>query len=396
MLPAKPIVLIFCLCLCSLQVNASKKEDMAHYQDKLEKLQQSIARIQEHLKGTRRQRSDVVTELQQLEQQISKNSRRLKQLESSIKQTRKQRDQLESELGSLNRSLKNQKLALADQVRAAYSMGNQQNLKMLLNQQDPAIAGRTQQYFAYLNQAREQQISRFLETIEQARETEQNLASTLSKQSKLLDEQRDKRRKRQKQRMQRKQLLTELSEKIKNQESTLSSLESSRSRIENLLKSLGELLADIPTSPSEMKPFTQQKGKLPWPVKGAFLGRFGEPKNYGDLKWNGVLIKADYGTPVRVISHGRVAFSDWLQGFGFITIIDHGDGYMSLYGHSESLFKQTGDWVQAGEVIATAGDSGGQQHSGVYFEIRSRGKPVNPASWCSSGASHNLATGPSS
>ena len=391
---SKPIVLILCLCLCSLPVNASKKEDMAHYQSKLDKLQESIARIQEHLKGTRKQRSHVVTDLQDLEREIGKNSRRLQKLESSIRSTKKERDKLQQELKTLNKSLQAQKLVLADQVRAAYSMGNQQNLKMLLNQQDPAVAGRTQQYFSYLNKAREVQITHFLETIEKSEQTREQLASTLSRQNDLLREQREKKRKRQKQRMQRKQLLAELSEKIKNQESTLSSLESSRSRIENLLKSLGELLADIPTSPSEQKPFTAQKGKLPWPIQGAFLGHFGQPKNYGDLKWNGVLIKADYGTPVRVISHGRVAFSDWLQGFGFITIIDHGDGYMSLYGHSESLFKQAGDWVQAGEVIATAGDSGGQQQSGVYFEIRSRGKPVDPERWCSSKASHNLVGSP--
>jgi len=214
------------------------------------------------------------------------------------------------------------------------------------------------------------------------------IQQALVKQNTLLKSQKEKTRKRQKQRQQRKKLLAELSDKIKNQENTLSSLENSRSRIENLLKSLGELLADIPTSPSEKEPFVSRKGKLPWPVQGPFIGKFGQPKNYGDLKWNGVLIKAELGTPVRVVSHGRVAFSDWLQGFGFITIIDHGDGYMSLYGHNESLFKQTGDWVQAGEVIATAGDSGGQPRSGVYFEIRSRGKPVNPSRWCSNSARH--------
>lgn len=361
---------------------------MAHYQDRLEKLQESIARIQQHLVGTRKQRSHVVTELQNLEAEISRNSRRLKKLEADIKASRGTRKKLESELKQLNSRLQLQQQALADQVRAAYSMGNQQNLKMLLNQQDPATAGRTQQYFSYLNQAREDLINGFIDNITQRRQTEQQLLTALDDQNRLLKEQKAKTRQRQKQRLQRKQLLEELSEKIRNQETTLTNLESSRNRIENLLKSLGELLADIPTSPSELKPFTQQKGKLPWPVAGPFLGRFGEPKQYGDLKWNGVLIEADYGTPVRVISHGRVAFSDWLQGFGFITIIDHGDGFMSLYGHNESLFKETGDWVQAGEVIATVGDSGGHDYSGVYFEIRSRGKPVDPAQWCNSRMRH--------
>ena len=382
------ISLFLCLFFCSSSVSASKDEDMAHYQSKLETLQKSIAKIQSYLKGNKKQRSHVVTELQTLESEISKNALKLKALEKDIRNIRQQKKKLQSELKRLNKQLREQRAVLSEQMRSAYSMGNQQNLKMLLNQQDPAQAGRTQQYFNYLNRARKQQITLFAETIEQTKQTELALKQTLLTQNVLLKTQVDKKRQRQKQRRQRKKLVAELSDKIQNQESTLTSLETSRSKIENMLKSLGELLADIPTSPSENTPFASLKGKLPWPTKGLFLSKFGHPKNYGDLKWNGVLIKADYGTPVRVISHGRVAFSDWLQGFGFITIIDHGDGYMSLYGHSESLFKQTGDWVSAGEVIATAGDSGGQLHSGVYFEIRSRGKPINPSKWCASSARH--------
>ncbi len=190
------------------------------------------------------------------------------------------------------------------------------------------------------------------------------------------------------QRLKRNQLLTRLEQEINNQEKNLSELEGSRNRIENLLMSLGELLADIPQSPSDSRPFKQQKGKLPWPASGPFLATYGEPRKQGGLKWNGVLISTAHGTPVRAVSHGRIAFADWLQGYGFITIIDHGEGYMSLYGHNETLIKQAGDWVNSGEVIATSGDSGGQPMPGVYFEIRSRGKPVNPGGWCSRKAKH--------
>ncbi len=361
---------------------------MSHYQSKLEKLQKSIAKVQQHLKGSKKQRSHVLTELKSLEVQISKNAIKLKALEKDVYKIRRQKKNLQAELKQLERQLGAQRDILSEQIRTAYSMGHQQNLKMLLNQQDPAQTGRTQQYFNYLNRARQQQIALFLETAERKRQAEDELKQTLATQNRLLQAQKEEKRKRQRQRLQRRKLLAELSRKIENQENTLSSLETSRSRIENLLKSLGELLADIPTGPSESQPFASQKGKLPWPVKGRFLGKYGQAKNFGDLKWNGVLIKAQTGTPVRVVSHGRVVFSDWLQGFGFIIIVDHGDGYMSLYGHNESLFKQTGDWVLAGEVIATAGDSGGQPQSGVYFEIRSRGKPVNPATWCSSSARH--------
>ena len=389
------IFLFFWLFFSFNVASASKNEDMSHYQEKLEKLQKSIAKVQQHLKGNKKQRSHVVTELHTLEAEISKNSRKLKNLEKAVHSSRKQERKLKNELKKLNKQLSNQRKVLSEQIRSAYSMGHQQNIKMLLNQQDPAQAGRTQAYFNYLNRARQQQIDTFLATFELKKQTEATLKQTLKTQNQLLQTQKEKKRERQKQRFQRKKLLAELSKKIKNQESTLSSLESSRGRIENLLKSLGELLADIPTSPSENQPFLSLKGKLPWPAKGRFINNFGQSKNYGDLKWNGILIKTELGTPVRVISHGRVAFADWLQGFGFITIVDHGDGYMSLYGHNESLFKQMGDWVQAGEVIATAGDSGGQPVSGVYFEIRSRGKPVNPSKWCSRKARHATGQNPS-
>ncbi len=382
--------LLLSLFFCANTVYASENKDMVHYQSKLERLQKSIAKIQQHLKGSKRKRSHVLTELKKLESEISKNALVLNTLASDVQTIRQQKTKLERDLQQLNTQLSRQQTVLSEQMRSAYSMGHQQNLKMLLNQQNPAQAGRAQEYFNYFNRARTQQIETFSETIKRKKQTESELKQTLITQNKLLQTQKQKKRKRQKQRSQRKNLLTELGNKIKNQENTLSSLESSRARIENLLKSLGELLADIPGNPSENQPFAAQKGKLPWPAKGSFLSKFGQPKNQGDLKWNGVLIKADFGTPIKVISHGRVAFSDWLQGFGFITIINHGDGYMSLYGNSESLFKQTGDWISAGDVIATAGDSGGQPQSGIYFEIRSRGKPVNPAKWCTSKASHAI------
>ena len=375
-----------CLFFCSNTTFASKKEDMTLYKNKLERIQKSISKVQGHLKGDKKQRSSVVTELKKLESKISKNSIKLKQLGKNVEKTKSKKVALENELKELNKRLNKQQEILSGQMRAAYSMGQQQSIKLLLNQQDTDKIGRAQEYFNYLNHARQEQIDSFFKTIRQKQQTETKLEETLLTRDKLLQAQKDKKRQRQKQRLKRKNLLTELSSKIKNQENTLSSLQTSRGKIENLLKSLGELLANIPTDTASN--FKSLKGKLPWPIKGTFLGKFGQSKRHGGLKWNGVLIKAKTGTSVRTIGSGRVAFSDWLQGFGFITIIDHGNGYMSLYGHNETLFKQSGEWVQAGEVIASAGDSGGQQQSGVYFEIRSRGKPVNPANWCSSSAKH--------
>jgi septal ring factor EnvC (AmiA/AmiB activator) len=383
------LLFIFFTTTVSASSLATEAADASGYQNKLERLQKSIKKVHEHLKSTRNRKSHLLTDLKTLESNISNNSRALKTTESKIHKLNARVSQLKNELTTLNRRLRKQRAVLADQIRAAYALGSQQHLKMLLNQQDSSETGRVQVYFDYLNRAREREISNFIQTIEIKHKKEDELDSALISQKTTLSKRKKQKRELQKQRLKRNQLLAQLDIKIKNQEQTLTDLESSRNRIEDLLMSLGQLLADIPASPGTQQPFNQQKGHLPWPVQGPFLARYGQPKNRGDLIWKGVLIGASYGDPIRTISHGRVAFADWLQGFGFITIIDHGDGFMSLYGHSESLFKQAGDWVTAGEVIASVGDSGGQPSSGLYFEIRSRGKTIDPYLWCSRSVQHS-------
>jgi septal ring factor EnvC (AmiA/AmiB activator) len=367
---------------------ASSNDDFQRYEQKLERVQRSIAKVKEHLKSTRYKRGHVVTELQQLESRISENSAALAKTEKKIEKLNGNVASLRSELDVLQKKLDTQRRTLSEQLRAAYATGRQQQVKMLLNQQDPEEMGRVMVYFDYLNRARERHINEFLHSIAERKRVEEALNATLDEYQNALDTRKDQKKDLFNQRLKRNELLARLERQINDQEKNLTELESSRNRIEDLLMSLGELLADIPQSPSDSRPFRQQKGKLPWPVSGPFLASFGEARKQGGLKWNGVLISSKHGTPVRAVSHGRVAFADWLQGFGFITIIDHGEGYMTLYGHNETLIKQAGDWVAAGEVVATSGDSGGQPMPGVYFEIRSRGKPVNPGTWCSRKVRH--------
>ena len=386
--PNRISILLFLLFFLQTQGFAADNDEFERYQKKLEKVQQSITKVKDHLKSTRYKRGHVLTELQQLESKISKNSAELDKTEAKIDSLNSNISDLRGELSKLKRKLETQRQSLSEQIRAAYAIGRQQQVKMLLNQQDPAEMGRVIVYFDYLNRARERQIVEFLDSISEKRRLEEELNSALNEHKDSLKTRQKQKNTLLSQRLKRKQLLAKLELEISNQEKNLSELEGSRNRIENLLMSLGELLADIPKNPSDSRPFKQQKGKLPWPASGPFLATYGEPRNQGGLKWNGVLISTAHGSPVRAVSHGRVAFADWLQGYGFITIIDHGEGYMSLYGHNETLIKQAGDWVNASEVIATSGDSGGQPMPGVYFEIRSRGKPVNPGGWCSRKAKH--------
>jgi len=380
-------ILLGLLCLPAPAYSLEEKEAPA-YREKLDELQESIEKNKEHLKGTRTRRSHIITDIRQLEINISKNAQILKSAENNIQRLDKHVARLKQELKAVSIKLHKQRSALAEQIRSAYALGAQQNLKIALSQQNPAELGRQQVYLNYLSNAREQEITQFMEAMASRKKMEKDLKQSLTDQKIALEKRKVQHENLQKQRVKRNQLLAELEVKIKNQEQTLSDLESSRTKIEGLLMSLGELLADIPASNSSESPFDQRKGQLPWPVKGPFLAHYGQDKQQGGLKWNGVLIGTAYGTPVRAISHGRIAFADWLQGFGFISIIDHGDGYMSLYGHNETLLKQPGDWVAAGEEIATSGDSGGQPIPGLYFEIRSRGKPINPDTWCSSKIQH--------
>ena len=385
---SRVVTLVLVLLCADSAAIASQNDEFERYQKKLERVQQSIKKVQKHLKNTRYKRGHVVTELKDLEGEISKNSNALSKTEAKIDDLEQSISGMRTELNQLQNQLKSQRQRLAEQVRAAYAIGHQQQVKMLLNQQDPADIGRVMVYFDYLNRAREQQISAFLHNIAQKERVENKLNTAMSDYRQSLKKSKKQKNSLLSQRLKRKQLLSTLEQKINNQEKNLTELEGSRGRIENLLMSLGELLADIPQSPTDSMPFKQQKGKLPWPVSGPFLATYGEPRKQGGLKWNGVLISAKHGTPVRAVSHGRIAFADWLQGFGFITIIDHGDGYMSLYGHNETLVKEAGDWVDAGTVVATSGDSGGQPMPGVYFEIRARGKPINPGKWCSRAAKY--------
>ncbi|MDH5472114.1 MAG: peptidoglycan DD-metalloendopeptidase family protein [Gammaproteobacteria bacterium] len=377
------IVSLLSAFLATTSLVRAEDEDHIDYKNKLEDVRAKIARVLGNLNETQNQRNNIKDQLQKLERKIAKTSKNLRQIRRKQANSKKTLKQLNTDLTELKLKLSQQKDILSRQIRSAYAMGQQAHLKMVLNQQQPTEMGRAMIYFNYLNTARTQQIYDFLDSIDKKQKLEIAIIATNQELEQLAKQSLDQKQSLTGDRTNRKQLLAKLNEDINNQKLTLSELENSRNRIESLLSSLGELLADIPNETQLEKPFSDLKGKMPWPVKGKFLAHFGDSRNQGDLTWNGVVIKSAYGTPVRAINYGRVAFADWLQGFGFITIIDHDNEYMSLYGHNQALYKEVGDWVEAGEIIATVGDSGGQEHSGLYFEIRFQGKPINPDSWCS-------------
>jgi septal ring factor EnvC (AmiA/AmiB activator) len=257
--------------------------------------------------------------------------------------------------------------------------GNQERIKLLLNQRDPATLGRLMTYYGYFNEYRAANIEKVTAAIRQLAELRgqvaaeearlQQIARTRHEELSRLGVAQDRR----------KALLADLKRKIADEGREVERLAAQEKDLSRLIAELTSILSDYPISSED--PFTAHSGRLTWPVAGTLLHDFGQPRAGGRLKWNGVVLAAPRGREVRSIYHGRVEFADWLAGMGLLIIVNHGEGYMTLYGYNETLLKNVGDWVAPGDVIASVGDSGGQPQAGLYFEIRKGTTPVNPRLW---------------
>jgi len=181
----------------------------------------------------------------------------------------------------------------------------------------------------------------------------------------------------------RRRLLATLDREVSDRAQAIERLKQDEARLQRLLQQLEQVLPPLPGDFPKDGRFADQRGRLPLPVVGHIRATFGEPKKVGTLKWRGVLVDSPAGSDVRAVFRGRVAYADWLRGFGLLLILDHGNGYMTLYGHNQGLYKEVGEWVEGGEIIAAVGATGDTTYPGVYFEVRQNGKPRDPLQWCS-------------
>ena len=354
---------------------AAKAEELARLRSRIETIiaernavQTRYTEVQQALRETEREIGQRVQELKQLDEQLQLQNRHLKQLSQQQKQ--------------LQQDVHNQRQLLGEQVRAAYMIGRQEYLKLLLNQQDPAAVGRTMTYYRYFNQARQERIEQALQSISQLDAVTRRLEQEKQVLQGMRDQQSAKKLALEKTNQRRTQLVAQLSQEINTKEKQITQLRQDESQLQAVLDAIEDSFADILPA-DQLKSFAASRGRLTWPAPGKVDNLYGQSRHKGQLKWNGVLIHAREGNTVHAVARGRVAYADWLRGYGLLMILDHGDGYMSLYGHNQSLFKEVGDWVEADEAIASVGNSGGQQTAGLYFEIRHNGLPANPAKWCS-------------
>ena len=351
---------------------------------------QDLKRLESAIEALQRELGRHRGKYSTLEAQLKKNEVAIGELSARIRANRKKQDSLEQELTALRsrrRQLEQdrnkQQVLIAAQLRSAYQLGQQQTLKVLLNQEDPTLVSRAMTYVDYFNKARLREIEQFNNVISELGTLEPAIvekSATLKQTGQQLATEKSTLRQQQQARQ---QTLASLSQTIKSKGAQLQQHEKDQARLEALLNTVEDIAASF-ASTEDAKPFGSRKGKMKWPARGKIVNRFGRRRQHGGLKWQGVEIRGSEGNNITAIHHGRVVFADWLGGQGLLIVIDHGDGYMSLYGHNQSLLHETGDWIHAGETIATMGNSGGRSQTGLYFEIRHRGKARNPASWCRS------------
>jgi len=353
----------------------------AQHQAKLKELQATIALLKTEINKVKNSRDQLQDKLQGSEVDIASLLKKIERLKGDLASGKKQLSRLHKERAQLQRSKQQQQQHIAQHINSAYRMGQQGKLKLLLNQEDPAKLDRQLQYQQFIVAARNKKVQAYRQTIGQLDQLAIDIKEKTSqlKTSKLRFQERHQQlRLRQDQRQ---QTLATINQTLRNKDQQLAKSGRDQARLKHLLDQLSQALANIKL-PNKSINFRKRKGKLSWPAQGKIRHRYGSQRPRGGLKWQGVFIQANDGMPVKAVHHGRVVFSDYLKGHGMLMIIDHGNDYMSLYAHNQTLFKETGEWVDNGETIAQVGNTGGLAEAGLYFEIRHRGNPSNPAKWC--------------
>lgn len=348
--------------------------------EKLDALRAKLATLSEKQSADVDRRGGVVKELRRIERQAAAAAAKLGEVNAELAVEQKGLEALQRERKRRQELLARERGALAGQVRAAFVAGREERLKLLLNQQDPARVGRMLAYYDRFNRTRSERIARVDAALAELAGISRNIEAKLAvlggvKRARAgaladLNGLRDQRR----------ALLGRLDADLAQRGRDIARLKGESDRLRKLLESIGDVFVDSPeTGPA--KPFASQRGKLPWPVRGRVLHGFGQSRAEGRMAWEGLLIESTAGAEVRSVAAGRVAFADWLPHYGLLVIVEHGDGYLSLYGHNQALYKQLGEWVQRGERIAASGDSGGQQRAALYFEVRKGKEPQDPRKW---------------
>lgn len=379
-MPARILILLLLPWLASVALAQDSGDETAKVKEQeLAEVRERISALKQSMDEAAEERDRVTAELQDLEITIAERRTRLREIEREHRYAAEKKARLDAELAEREAHLDAESRALAAQVRAAYMSGSQEKIRLLLNQRDPATLGRLMAYYRYFNDYRAGNIEAVTEQIRELDALRGQIAAEAARLAALVQERYDELGRLGASQDKRKALLDTLRRRLDDEGREVERLAAQEQDLSRLIAELTSILSDYPITSEQ--PFGELRGKLTWPVAGRLLHDFGQPRAGGRLKWNGVVLAAPRGREVRAVYHGRVAFADWLAGMGLLVIVDHGDGYLTLYGYNETILTDTGDWVAPGDVIATVGDSGGQAQSSLYFELRHGKRAENPRRW---------------
>lgn len=369
------------LCLgAALAAPEDRAAREAEAERRLSQVRREIAELTAARQALEGERGDAARILREADQTVDRESRALREIDTRIAEQQAELARLEDQRRALELRLGSQRQALAALLRSAYALGRHEQLKLLLAQDRIESLARVLAYHRYFQRDRISRIDALMTELAELAE----VVRQVNAQRAALDQSRAAQAEQlaglETQREERRAVLAALEARYKDASSRLQALGRDEQALVELLERLRDIFADIPDRLEAAQPFAQRRGRLTPPLAGKTLVAFGGtlPDGRGSHGW---LIQADSGAAVRAVAHGRVAFADWLKGYGLILILDHGEGWMSLYAQNDSLQREVGDWVDAGDVLASAGSSGGQSGTALYFELRRGGRPVDPRGW---------------
>jgi septal ring factor EnvC (AmiA/AmiB activator) len=330
--------------------------------------------------------------LRESERAISNSNRKLAELAAQQHDADQKLKKLQAQQQKLSSSMSEQQSLLNKLLYQQYIGGEQEYLKLLLNNLDPNQIAREFQYYQYIARSRSTWLTTLRQNVTELNSISQATQEQRSELASLHAEQAAQKRILEKEKNSKKHMLVKISRQLHQQHREISRLQRNEVRLSQLIDKLTKLLTqpksnslfnndNLPDSSYDGRPFDQLKGKLILPVKGVVTNRFGAIRPDSTVQWKGLFLKSASGQSVKSIAAGQVVFADWLRGFGNLLIIDHGNGYMSLYGNNETLYKQVGDILRGGDTIASVGNSGGNEDFGLYFELRHQSKPLDPMVW---------------
>ena len=363
-------------CMLLLLSTVAQAQDSDDAEKELAALQEELKARQQALLNSRASAEELQAVLAESEKQIGAVAGKLNTTRKALAENKQQQASLTRRQAELREAIGQQQSMLAGQLKSAFIAGHYDYAKMIFYQQDAARFERIITYYKYLNQARQANITQFTATVTELESVTASLQQKASELNQLQADQQQQQNELVARQQDRQQTLKQLNAKIAGEETRIAQLREA----EQALVEAIERAQRMSQIPQKLTGLASDKGRLLKPADGSVRKLFGK-RRQGQVRWKGIMIDGREGSAVKAIAHGRVVYSDWLRGFGLVTIIEHGDGFMTVYGHNQALLRQAGESVAKGETVALLGQSGGQNSPNLYFEIRHKGKAVNPADW---------------